>query len=453
MQPYPPDLEQQMRRYYQSLSEKDRRRYAAIEALKLGYGGISYISTLLGCHAQTIRRGLEELQDAQTMSDERIRQPGGGRKQALEQIEGIDEAFFRVIERDTAVSPMDESIKWTHLTRQRIADLLLQEEGISVSVTVVDQLLDKHHFRRRQAFKSKATGDHPQRNEQFENIEKLVDTYQRDGNPVMSMDTKKKELIGQLHRDGHTYTQEPIKVFDHDWPSLAEGKAIPHGLYDLNHNIGYVQIGTSHDTSEFACDSIRYWWLTYGCVLYPLVSSILLLCDGGGSNSSRTYRFKEELQTLSNELGIEIRIAHYPPYTSKYNPIEHRLFPHVSRACEGVIFDKVETVKDLIATVNTQKGLQVFTTVIDKVYQTGKKVAEDFKENMTIVFDQLLPQWNYTVKPQQAWLWHFIKSSFLRDLRENIVPTLNVLDWGLSGVEARLGGMLLRCSPLSDRPP
>lgn len=192
MQPYPPELEQLMQRYYGSLSEKDRRRYAAIEALKLGHGGISYISQLLVCHAHTIRRGIKELSDEQSLSDKRIRQPGGGRKKALDEIEGIDEAFLRVIERHTAGSPMDESIKWTHLTRQQIADSLAQEEGIGISVTVVDQLLDKHNFRRRQAFKTKATGAHPQRNEQFKNIEKLVERYQTAGNPVMSMDTKKR---------------------------------------------------------------------------------------------------------------------------------------------------------------------------------------------------------------------------------------------------------------------
>lgn len=208
-------------------------------------------------------------------------------------------------------------------------------------------------------------------------------------------------MLGQLYREGQTYTQKAIEVYDHDWPSLSEGKVIPHGLYDMKHNIGYVQIGTSHDTSEFACESIRYWWLNYGWIVYPLATSILILCDGGGSNSSRAFVFKEALQALSNELGIEIRIAHYPPYTSKYNPIEHRLFPHISRVCEGVIFDKVETVKELMATATTQKGLQVFTTVIDKVYQTGKKVATDFKETMKIVFDEILPQWNYTAQPQQ----------------------------------------------------
>jgi Rhodopirellula transposase DDE domain len=190
-------------------------------------------------------------------------------------------------------------------------------------------------------------------------------------------------------------------VLDHDFPSLATGVAIPHGLYDLNDNIGFIQIGTSHDTSEFACDSIRYWWNNYGKNRYQLATSILLLCDGGGSNSSRYYVFKEALQALVNEIGIEIRIAHYPPYTSKYNPIEHRLFPHLSRACRGVIFDSVNTVSELMAKATTQKGLQVFTTIIDQTYQIGKKVAEGFKETMEIFFDDFLPQWNYTAKPQR----------------------------------------------------
>jgi Rhodopirellula transposase DDE domain len=207
-------------------------------------------------------------------------------------------------------------------------------------------------------------------------------------------------LIGLLYRAGHLYTQQEIQVFDHDWPSLAEGVAIPHGLYDLNLNIGYVQIGTSHDTGEFACDSIRYWWEHYGSIQYPEANSILLLCDGGGSNSSRHYLFKQDLQALVNELGIEIRIAHYPPYTSKYNPIEHRLFPHLTHACEGVIFETIEIVKDLMEKAKTKTGLKVFATVLDKVYKTGRKVTEGFKQTMEIVFDDCLPQWNYTAKPQ-----------------------------------------------------
>ena len=207
-------------------------------------------------------------------------------------------------------------------------------------------------------------------------------------------------MIGQLYRDGQLYTQSAIEVFDHDWVSLAQAIAIPHGLYDLTDNVGYIQIGTSHDTSEFACDSIRYWWNTYGKQRYPLADSILLLCDGGGSNSSRHYIFKQDLQALVNELGISIRIAHYPPYTSKYNPIEHRLFPHLTRVCQGVIFDSVQTVQELMATATTGTGLSVFTTIQGKTYQTGRKVALDFKSNMKIVFDEFLPQWNYTAQPE-----------------------------------------------------
>lgn len=196
------------------------------------------------------------------------------------------------------------------------------------------------------------------------------------------------------------YTQAEIAVFDHDWPSLADGVAIPHGIYDLGRNEGYIQIGTSHDTGEFACDSLRHWWQQHGSRHYGTAGSILLLCDGGGSNSSRHYLFKQDLQALVNELGLEIRIAHYPPYSSKYNPIEHRLFPHVTRACEGVIFKSVEIVEELIAKTKTKTGLQVFSTILEGVYKTGRQVTEEFKRTMKIVFDDYLPQWNYTAVPQ-----------------------------------------------------
>lgn len=191
-QSYPAAIESQMRRYYQSLSEKDRRRYAAIEALKLGHGGRSYIHRVLGCNRGSLQLGIAELSDPEAMNEAGQRAPGGGRKRALETIEGLDEAFLRVIDRHTAGSPMDESIKWTHLSRQHIADLLAAEEDISISVTVIDQLLKKHKFRRRQALKTKATGSNPERNAQFETIHQLVETYQAEGEPVISMDTKKK---------------------------------------------------------------------------------------------------------------------------------------------------------------------------------------------------------------------------------------------------------------------
>jgi len=207
-------------------------------------------------------------------------------------------------------------------------------------------------------------------------------------------------LIGNFSRGGELYTQERVHVNDHDFKSQADGVAIPHAIYDMNRNTGYITIGTTKDTSEFACDCIEAWWENEGKLLYPNATSILVLCDGGGSNSSRYYIFKEKLQELVNKIGIEIRIAHYPPYTSKYNPIEHRLFPHVTRACKGLIFNSIDIVEEAINQTSTKMGLKVFASVSDKIYQTGKKVTEGFKENMKIVFDQILPRWNYCAVPQ-----------------------------------------------------
>jgi hypothetical protein len=190
-----------------------------------------------------------------------------------------------------------------------------------------------------------------------------------------------------------------VETLDHDFPSLAEGVVIPHGIYDVQRNHGYVTLGTSHDTSAFACDCIQQWWQTYGQPTYAAADSLLLLCDGGGSNSARTYLFKQDLEKLVQDLGIEIRVAHYPPYTSKYNPIEHRLFPHLTRACQGVIFTSVDLVKDLMAKTTTKTGLEVAVDMLDKVYATGRKVDVNFKEQMRVIFDDELPQWNYRIPP------------------------------------------------------
>lgn len=241
-----------------------------------------------------------------------------------------------------------------------------------------------------------------QRNEQFETIAALKASYQAAGNPVVSMDTKKKEYLGNFYRAGHLYTTETIATNDHDFYSLAEGIVIPHAIYDLVHNKGYINIGTSRDTSQFACDSLRQWWYAQGQSDYPQATSILVLCDGGGSNNSRYHIFKQDLQQLADEIGVEIRIAHYPPYCSKYNPIEHRLFPHITHACQGVVFKSVEVVKELMARTKTKQGLRVTVNVIDKVYQLGRKVTARFKENMPIIFDDFLPQWNYTAVPQNC---------------------------------------------------
>jgi len=240
---------------------------------------------------------------------------------------------------------------------------------------------------------------HANRNEQFEIIAQLKATYTTAGNPVVSMDTKKKEYLGNFYREGFLYTQQTLEVYDHDFQSFATGVVIPHGIYDVLKNTGFMTLGTSHDTSEFACDSLRQWWYAQGKQGYPHATSILILCDGGGSNNAHHYLFKADVQKLADEIGVEIRIAHYPPYTSKYNPIEHRLFPHVTRACQGVIFKSLDIVQYFMARTSTQQGLRVTVHLLDKIYQTGRKVADDFKQNMPILFDDYLPQWNYRAIP------------------------------------------------------
>lgn len=296
---------------------------------------------------------------------------------------------------------MREGVRWTNLTMKEIGERLA-EVGTPVSRPVVKALLRTHHYVRRKAQKAQAMGEHPERNAQFEYIAQLKQTYGESENPIVSLDTKKKELLGNFSRPGQLYTQEVVKTFDHDFPSAAEGVVIPHGVYDLKRNLGYVTLGTSHDTSEFACDSLRRWWERQGHAAYPQATSLLVLCDGGGSNSASQYLFKADLQRLAEELGLEIRVAHYPPYASKYNPIEHRLFPHLTRACQGVTFHTIDVVKELMEKAKTKTGLRVTVDILAKVYQTGRKCAASFKQHMPIVFDPILPKWNYRAVPSSA---------------------------------------------------
>ena len=381
--------------------KKNRRRYAGIEALKLGLGGRNYIARVLGCSRRTVTRGAKEDSGLSGQETEaRIREVGGGRKPYTHHWEEIDAKFLEVLCAHTAGDPMDATVRWTDLTPKEIVTALREDHQIRVSQWVVRQLLKKHDYRRRKAQKKTTMKRNiPHRNAQFENIARLSAEYKAAGNPVLSMDTKKKEHLGNFYREGRLYTLETVLTNDHDFTSSATGVIIPHSLYDEELHIGYIQIGTSHDTSKFACDSVRHWWCTYGRYLYPHATSILIKCDGGGSNDARHFLFKQDLQALADEIGIEIRIAHYPPYCSKYNPIEHRLFPHVTRACQGVVFASIELVKELMEKTHTETGLKAFVHIIDKIYQTGRKVTDDFKENMRIVFDQVLPKWNYRAVP------------------------------------------------------
>jgi hypothetical protein len=309
------------------------------------------------------------------------------------------ENFLAVLRDHTAGDPMREDVKWTNLSRRRISRKL-KELGTPAGKNVVSRLLHEHGYRRRKPQKKRTMGQHADRNAPFENIAELKEQYQSAGHPVISIDTKKKEMLGNFHRDGVTDAVDPTIVNDHDFASASDGKVIPHGIYDVAKNEASVHLNGSCDTSELACDSIGLWFDEQGSTDYPDATELLVLCDGGGSNSSSHYIFKEDLQALSNRLGLKIRICHYPPYCSKYNPIEHRVFPHVTRACQGVPLETIETAKHYMEKAETTKGLKVVVRIIDKVFQTGRKYAADFKKNMTIQFDDILPKWNYTAIPQ-----------------------------------------------------
>ena len=287
---------------------------------------------------------------------------------------------------------------WTNLSRREISRRLA-ELGTPASRHTVRKLMKKHGLGQRKVRKKKTLGAHPDRDAQFQNIARIKAEYLAAGDPVLSIDTEKKELIGNFAREGHTHTQAPVDVLDHDFPSRGDGKLIPHGIYDLARNEGYVHLNTSHDTSEFCCDSIGLWWDRHGHQHYPESRRLLLLCDGGGSNAANRHVFKEDLQALADRLGLEIRVAHYPPYCSKHNPIEHRLFPHITRACQGVVFHSLAIAKQFMEKARTSMGLKVTVDILAGFYETGRKCATDFLETMRIVFDEHLPRWNYRAIP------------------------------------------------------
>jgi len=294
---------------------------------------------------------------------------------------------------------MQPEVLWTDLSLAQIAQELAGR-GTPLSPPSVKQWLDDHDFAKRKIAKTLPGGASPDRNTQFEYIAELREQYRETGNPVFSIDTKKKEHLGLLYRDGRVYCQEAFRAFDHDFPSWATGVVIPHGIWDPVRNHGHVNLGLSHDTSEFACESFRWFWNRSGRWRYPEATSILWLCDAGGSNSYRQHLFKQDLQRLVDDIGVEVRVAHYPSYCSKFNPIERRFFPHVTRACQGVLFDTLETVVHLMRKTSTKTGLTVTVHVMKKIYETGRKVAQDFKDHMPILFDSVLPKWNYRAVPQ-----------------------------------------------------
>lgn len=253
---------------------------------------------------------------------------------------------------------MNENTRWLKLTREEIINLI-KHEGISISHNIVRKLLRAHKFVKRKMLGKIRCGNFEDRDKQFNVIHAKLEKFKGSLNPVLSMDTKKKESLGRIYRPGKVYCTRAVEVHDHTNDSLIQGTIVPHGLYDLKMNKAYINMGTTHETAEFLCDSLKIWWEKYGREAYPCADEILIFCDAGGANSWRINVFKVELQKLCNTLNIKIVICHYPPYASKWNPIEHRVFPHVTRAMEGVILETHEQVRALMEKTTTKTGLQV----------------------------------------------------------------------------------------------
>jgi hypothetical protein len=396
---YAPEIEEKMRGVFETLGEKERRRYAAIEAIKLPHGGIVYLAELFGCSRNTIDRGIEELD--QLPADPaagRQRRPGGGRKSATEERPGLENNLYEVLDFRLAGDPDDPLELWTDLELSEMVEEL-EALGTPISGPTLENLLQDMDVSRRKIDKSLPGGHSPDRNEQFEYIAALREDFAQQDNPIFSVDTKAKEYLGYLYREGRAFRTKRERAYDHDFPSWADGVLIPHGIFDQNRNHGHINLGITHDTSQFACESFRWYWKRIARQHYPHAEEILWLCDAGGSNSCRHHIFKQDLETLAEDIGLRIRVAHYPTYCSKFNPIERRFFPHVTRACQGMLFDTIETAVRLMRKTKTKTGLTSTVHVIKKAYEKGRKVRDNFLETARIVYDSVLPSWNYIATP------------------------------------------------------
>lgn len=404
---YDPGHEQLMRCFSRSLPEDHRRRYAAVEAQKIGYGGVAYVARVLGMSRATIYtalRELEELDDDNPQrpsgDPQRVRRSGAGRPSRIETDPDAQEAFHEVMEAHSAGSPTDERVRWSDLNPGRLTQELL-ERGIAISRNTAAAWLEEAGFRPRALRKEIITGvvDPQERDAQFRFIAERRRQAAREGTPVFSVDTKKKELLGALHRRGTCYSREEQYVYDHDFRHLAEGVLVPHGVYDPVRNLAFMTLGTSRETSAFVCDAIELAWVTLFKSLYPRATEILLLFDCGGANAARSLRFKEDLIALSAQLGLRLRIAHYPPYTSKWNPIEHRLFSQVERRWRGIILDTPQTALSTLEQTRTNTGLKLVGQILDRCYALGRACSDTFRsiKDKFIRHDQVLGGWNYVV--------------------------------------------------------
>lgn len=381
------------------LNEKQRRVLAAAEAKSYGRGGIQTVARITGLSRQTIYRGLEDLEAGE--SSERVRKPGGGRKKLRNQNPELITSIEELIDPVTRGDP-DSPLRWTCKSLRNLEESLVKA-GYSVSYRTVARILTELEYSLQANRKtSEGKKDHPDRDEQFQYINKQAKRFLRTGEPVISVDTKKKELVGNYKNAGQEWKKKDhaVKVLSHDFPDPTVPKAVPYGVYDIGENIGWVNVGIDADTAEFAVESIRQWWRLMGKKRYPKAKEILICADSGGSNGYRSNLWKRELQKLSCQQGLRITVCHFPPGTSKWNKIEHRLFSYISMNWRGRPLIDYQTVVNLIASTTTKTGLIIKSRLDTKTYQRGIKVSSAELKNLKLRQHKFHGEWNYTIEPR-----------------------------------------------------
>ena len=393
------ELQQKFTSVWPLLDERTRRLLAANEAVSLGYGGISAVHLACGLSRRSIANGIREIQEGVVALPGRIRSAGAGRKSILVSDPLLVQALETMIDSQTRGDPQSP-LRWICKSTRTIAKQLGKKKH-PVSHTKVAQILHHLNYSLQSNRKTEEGADHPDRDAQFRHINAAVSKSIEHGLPVISVDTKKKELIGNYANGGQQWlaAKEPIKVQGHDFPNPELPRAYPYGIYDLARNAGFVNVGTDHDTGEFAVASIRGWWRHEGKNLYPDATKLLITADGGGSNGSRLRLWKLELQNLANETGLSISVCHFPPGTSKWNKVEHRLFSFITSNWRGEPLVDYETIVNLIAKTTTAKGLKVKCRLDRRKYPTGRKVSDEEMKRVNVVRNTFHGEWNYIIKP------------------------------------------------------
>ncbi len=383
------------------LDERQRRVYLSAEAQSIGWGGKSRIAELSSVTRRTIAKGEAEsfvIMDASTKK--RIRKEGGGRKKVIEHQPEILQAIENIVSPHTMGDPMNPLI-WTSKSIRKIAAELLIL-GFTACHEVVRQCLIELGYSLQVNKKTKEGGDSPDRDAQFEHINKIAKEFAQKNDPVISVDCKKKELIGEYKNNGQEWTQigNPTEVNVYDFIDKTNGKASPYGVYDIQNNRGWINVGISSDTAAFAVSTIRDWWEQEGKILYPTANRLYINADGGGSNGSRNHLWKEELQQFSNIYGLDIWVSHFPPGTSKWNKIEHRLFSYISKNWRAKPLTSLLVIINLIGATTTTAGLVVKANLDQSIYPTGIKVSEQEKQNLNIERNDFHGEWNYKILPK-----------------------------------------------------